>query len=141
MPKLYVTKRIEFNAAHRLHSEKLSDVENKTIYGKCNNKNGHGHNYVLEITLCGEPDPITGMVMNFRELKRIVEEKIIDRFDHKHLDVDCPEFANVVSTAENIIIVFWDILQPALEPVELYKLTLFETKDNKVEYFGFGGAR
>src|SRR3990167_4365297 len=106
----YVTKIVKFNAAHRLHNEQLSDAENEKIYSKCNNFHGHGHNYTLAVTLKGEVDPITGMIVNLSELKPLIEKTICDRFDHKHLNKDTEDFKHRVPTAENIAIVCWQLL-------------------------------
>lgn len=137
MTIVYICKKIKFNAAHRLHSPKLSDEENKKIYGKCNNFYGHGHNYLLEVTLKGPVDPITGMVANLNEIKDLLESAISDRFDHKHLNQDVDDFKTRVPTAENMVIVIWEILQKntAISGT-LYKLVLHETDSNSVEYYG-----
>lgn len=136
MPVVTITKIVYFNAAHRLHSQYLSDQENIRIYGKCNNKNGHGHNYKLEVTLKGEIDPITGMVSNLTDLKEIIEHEICERFDHTHLNHDCDSFKDLVPTVENIIIVCWNILAQTALKQQLYKLVLHETETNKCTYFG-----
>lgn len=136
MEIVYISKTVYFNAAHRLHSEKLSDVENKRIFGKCNNLNGHGHNYRLDVTLRGPVDPITGMVGNLSEIKAIVEKQICERFDHKNLNLDTAEFANLVPTAENIVVTCWHLLKNTVLSSLLYKLVLHETSTNTVEYRG-----
>jgi len=136
MNKVYVSKKVKFCAAHRLHSLALSDAENKKLYGKCNNLYGHGHNYTLEVTLVGEIDPVTGMVVNFSEIKRILNEHIADKFDHKHIDKEVPEFENLVSTAENLAVICWQLLEKVILPIKLHRVTLYETDDNVVEYYG-----
>ena len=136
MSKVYVSKKVKFCAAHRLHSDALSDTENKLLYGKCNNFNGHGHNYSLEVTFEGEIDPVTGMVVNFSEIKQILEKHIIDKFDHKHIDKEIFELEGLVSTAENLAVICWQLLEKANFPAELYKVALQETDDNVVEYYG-----
>ncbi len=136
MPTAYITKIVHFNAAHRLHSTQLSNEENLKVYAKCNNKNGHGHNYTLEVTLKGEVDPVTGMVANLTDVKKIIEQEICDRFDHTHLNHDHKHFKNLVPTVENIAIVFWDLLSQTSLKTLLYKITLHETKTNYCTYFG-----
>jgi len=103
--ELIITRKVRFNSAHRLHSKHLSAEQNKAVYGKCNNANGHGHEYVLTVALKGEADPVTGMVFDLSELSHILQETIHAQFDHKHLDRDLPYFQDLVSTAENIAMV------------------------------------
>ena len=134
MRKIIVSKRVSFNAAHRLHAKSLSDAENTKVFGKCNNPNGHGHNYELDLELYGEIDPVTGMVVNLTEVKQIVEREIIERFDHKHLNADCPEFADLVPTAENIAVVIWERLAKTKLKPYLHAVNLYETERNRVRY-------
>ncbi len=136
MPVVYITRRTTFSASHRLHSNELSAEENRQIYGKCNHPNGHGHNYVLEITVRGEVDARTGMVMNLVDLKKAMEEEILDLVDHKHLNLDVPFFQKIVPTAENMAVVFWQLLEPALPPGMLYEVKLHETENNVAIYRG-----
>ncbi|XP_060700592.1 6-pyruvoyl tetrahydrobiopterin synthase isoform X1 [Hemiscyllium ocellatum] len=131
-----VTRVENFNAAHRLHSNYLSDEENKRIFGKCNNPNGHGHNYKVEVTVRGEVNPHTGMVINITELKEHMQEAIMKPLDHKNLDKDVPYFASVVSTTENVAIFIWDNLQKYLPANLLYEVKVYETDKNIVVYRG-----
>lgn len=131
-----LTHCFDFCASHRLHNPALTDRENEEIYGKCNNPNGHGHNYRLEVTLAGDPDPETGMVLELSILKRIVEEEICDRYDHKHLNLDVPDFKEVIPTAENMLVVIWDRLAGRIPNGRLYRLRLVETANNIFEYSG-----
>lgn len=131
----YLTKTFGFSAAHRLHSIALSEEENRTIFGKCNNPHGHGHNYELEVTVQGQIDPRTGMIMDLGYLMQTVQEEIIDRFDHKHLNEDTEEFRFLNPTGENIAKVIWDLLQPKLRE-NLTKIGLWETPKNFFEYYG-----
>lgn len=124
---VFLSQRFEFSAAHRLHSDQLSDSENLVTFGKCNNPNGHGHNYELEVTLAGTPDPHTGQLITITQLQKIVNQVIIDRYDHKHLNLDCPEFATLNPTVENITRVIFDRLAPAFAPNQLHHITLWET--------------
>jgi len=127
MPILTVTRRVHFNAAHRLHNPALSDAENRSIFGPCNNPNYHGHNYELEISLEGEIDPRTGYVVDLGVVKRIAEETVVAALDHRNL--------NLAPTAENIAVVVWRKLEGAL-PGRLVKILLWETPRNCVEYRG-----
>jgi 6-pyruvoyltetrahydropterin/6-carboxytetrahydropterin synthase len=136
MAVVYITRRATFSASHRLHSQELSAEENRRIYGKCNHPNGHGHNYVMEVTVRGEVDPQTGMVMNLTDLKKAMEEQILDQVDHKHLNLDVAAFQKVVPTAENMVVVFWQMLEPALPKGSLYEIKLHETENNVAIYRG-----
>jgi 6-pyruvoyltetrahydropterin/6-carboxytetrahydropterin synthase len=130
-----LTRRYEFAAAHRLHAPQLSEAENNARYGKCNNPSGHGHNYGLEVTVEGEPDAETGAIIPLPQLDEIVEREIFARFDHRHLNLDCPEFANLIPTSENLARVIFRILQPQLSTpaYRLVKIGLHETQKNYFE--------
>ena len=104
-----MTRKIEFSAAHFYHNPNFSAEENRRVFGKCNNPHGHGHNYVLEVTVAGEPDPETGMVLDLKELKDILEREVIDRMDHRHLNYEVPELAGQIPTCENIAAVIWRV--------------------------------
>jgi 6-pyruvoyltetrahydropterin/6-carboxytetrahydropterin synthase len=136
MPIAYLTRRATFCASHRLHAAQLSEAENARIFGKCNNPNGHGHNYVLEVTVRSEVDPKTGMILNLTDLKGAIGEAITDQFDHKHLNLDTPHFKQVNPTAENMAVVFWDLLEPKLPAGMLYEVKLHETENNVAAYRG-----
>ncbi len=136
MPIVYVTRLLHFNAAHRLHSAQLDADTNRKVYGSCNNPNYHGHNYELKVTVKGEPDPVTGMVIDLKELKDIVNEHVIDRLDHMNLNVDVDFMQGIVPTAENIVVAIWNQLEAKLPGGELYELTLYETPRNMVIYRG-----
>ncbi len=136
MPRLTVTRRLTFNAAHRVHNPALSDEENARLFGKCNNPNWHGHNYVLEVSVTGEPDPVTGYVVDLAHLKQIVERELLDRVDHHNFSIDVPEMQGTNPTSENIILMFWRVLEPAVRPRALSRLRLWETENNYVEYDG-----
>jgi 6-pyruvoyltetrahydropterin/6-carboxytetrahydropterin synthase len=139
---VYLTRSIEFSAAHRLHSEKLSDAENWSVYGKCNNPNGHGHNYVAEVTVRGQPDPRTGIVIDLGKFDALLESEIDARFDHKHMNLDTPYFKDVPATAENIAIVIWNLLEkkiPACRAggkASLHRVRLIETARSWFDYYG-----
>ncbi|XP_069050591.1 6-pyruvoyl tetrahydrobiopterin synthase [Lepisosteus oculatus] len=132
----YITRVESFSACHRLHSNSLSAEENKRIFGKCNNPNGHGHNYKVEITVRGKIDPETGMVMNLTDLKHYIEEAVMKPLDHKNLDKDVPYFANAVSTTENLAVFIWDSLVKLLPQNALYEVKIHETDKNIVVYRG-----
>lgn len=131
-----VCRRTTFNAAHRLFNPDWTDEKNLEVFGKCSNPNFHGHNYVLETWIEGDVDPQTGYVIDLKVLKGIINNEISERFDHRNLNLDCPEFENLKPSAENIAIVIYNILRPMIE--ERYGLTirLWETENNVVEYNG-----
>ena len=133
--KASITRTYRFSAAHRLHTPRLSDDVNQKIYGKCNNLNGHGHNYTVLVTVQGELDPKTGFVTDVEVLDRVVEEKIVSRFDHQHLNYD-PAFQHVVTTGENLARLIWDFLVNEMPSGRLEKIGLIETRDNYFEYVG-----
>jgi len=130
-----VTRQYEFAAAHRLYAPDLPDMENSARYGKCSNPAGHGHNYNVEVTIEGTPDSATGSIIALDELDRIVDEEVFERFDHKHLNEDCPEFTNLIPTSENFAKVIFNCLQPRLAQSghRLAKIGLHETTKNYFE--------
>ena len=136
MAQVVVTRRTHFNAAHRLVHPAWSDAENARVFGPCANKNFHGHNYNLDVSVIGEPDPVTGYVIDIKTLKEIVEERVLARFDHRNLNLDVPEFRDLIPTAENIVLVCWRLLAPAIPRGRLHRLVLWETERNVVEYAG-----
>ena len=131
-----LSQKFEFSATHRLHNAGLSDTENQRIYGKCNNPHGHGHNYTLEVTVRGTPDPRTGMVLNLTDLKQAINQHIIDEVDHKHLNYDVPWLEGCVPTTEVLAIKFWERLERALPKGMLYEVKLHETENNIASYRG-----
>lgn len=131
-PMLTLTRTYEFAASHRLHSDALSDEENVALYGKCNNRAGHGHNYVLEVTVAGEVDPTTGMMVDLGDLDAAVNDRVVERYDHKNLDVDLPEFAGRVTTSEVVVQEIWRTLDGHL-PTRLERVRLYETARNLFE--------
>ena len=126
---VYLTRKIEFSASHRYHNPELSAEENRRIFGKCNNPHGHGHNYTLEVTVAGEPDPVTGMVLDLKELKEILEREITQRMDHRFLNYEVAELQGQIPTCENIARVIWDLLEPKITQGRLHKVRLYETTD------------
>ncbi|CAF0773896.1 unnamed protein product [Adineta steineri] len=140
-PKVYLTRRETFSASHRLHSVHLSENDNTQIYSKCNNPNGHGHNYVLEVTVVGHIDSNTGMVMNISDLKTLIQVHVLDLVDHKNLDLDVEYFRSkkLVSTTENLIVFIWQQLFSTIEHynnAQLYEIKIYETEKNIVVYRG-----
>ena len=133
---VYVTRRATFSASHRLYNPAFSDEKNFEIFDKCANPNGHGHNYVLEVTVGGEPIKDTGYVIDLSKLKQIIKSEILDKVDHKHLNHDVAFMQGIIPTAENIVKAFWNILQPKITEGTLISLRLQETENNSVEYRG-----
>ena len=131
-----VCRRATFNAAHRLFRKDWSDEKNSAVFGKCNNPNFHGHNYVLEVWIEGSIDTETGYVIDLKIVKDLIKNEITDRFDHKNLNLDCKEFLNLNPTAENIAVVCWDLLRSKLDAKYELSIKLLETENNLVEYSG-----
>lgn len=132
--KTAVIRRAHFNAAHRLHNPDWSDEKNDQVFGKCNNPNFHGHNYVLYVKVTGETDPETGYVIDMKVLSDLIKNEVEDRFDHKNLNLDTQEFKTINPTAENIAKVIYDLLNAQLGDKYELKITLYETERNCVEY-------
>jgi len=131
-----VCRRATFNAAHRLFRKDWSDEKNNAVFGKCNNPNFHGHNYILEVWIEGAIDPATGYVLDLKIVKDLIKNEITDRFDHKNLNLDCKEFLNLNPTAENIAVVCWNLLRTELDAKYELSIKLWETENNLVEYKG-----
>jgi len=138
--KAYLTRRYWFCASHRLHSHEMSEEQNQTIYGKCNNPHGHGHNYSLEVTVSGPVDSQTGMVCNLVDLDRFVNEKILERFGHQNLNT-LEEFQETVPTTENLCVEFYGVLQKGFHHAHVDKVRVEETMLNSFEYAGGGNIR
>lgn len=133
---IFVTRKMHFSASHRLFNPKFTDQENEALFDKCNNPNGHGHNYYLEVCVAGEPNPETGYVIDLKILKQIVKKNFIDFVDHKNLNLDVPFLLGVIPTAENIAIAAWNQIEPHVRDGRLFSVTLYETENNFVEYKG-----
>jgi 6-pyruvoyltetrahydropterin/6-carboxytetrahydropterin synthase len=134
MNKTAIIRCEHFNAAHRLHNNAWSDEKNRAIFGKCNNPNYHGHNYDLEVKIIGYCDPESGYVIDTKILSELIKENVLDRFDHKNLNLDTQEFKELNPTAENIAMVIYTILKPKLSKELELKIKLYETARNYVEY-------
>jgi len=133
---ILLTRKMHFCASHRLHNPALSEEKNREIFGMCNNPAGHGHNYEVEVTVSGKPDSETGMIIDLKALKEIIQKEVIDPMDHKHLNHDVPFMENIIPTAENIAIVIWDRLKSKIPSGNLYEVKLYETPRNFVSYRG-----
>lgn len=137
MPRVRVTRRLHFSAAHRLFRPDWSEERNREVFGACANPNWHGHNYELEVTVEGEVDPETGYVLDLKALKTLVKEKVIQDVDHRNLNVEVPWLEGLNPTTEHVIVAIWNRLEPELpEGIQLRRLTLWETPRNYVEYEG-----
>ena len=133
---IYITRKVEFCASHRLYNPTFSDAKNAEVFGLCNNPNGHGHNYVMEVTVKGDVAPETGMVLDLKLLKELVTDEIIDKVDHKNLNVDVTFLDGIIPTAENLAIKFWDVLEAKLGEGLLHEIKLYESPRNFVTYRG-----
>jgi 6-pyruvoyltetrahydropterin/6-carboxytetrahydropterin synthase len=133
---ILITRRLEFCASHRLFNPRFSDEKNEEIFGLCNNPNGHGHNYVLEVTVEGDINPDTGMVLDLKTLKKLINREIIEKVDHKNFNLDVDFMEGVIPTAENIAIKFWELLEAKIDSGTLYELKLYESERNYVVYRG-----
>jgi len=135
---MLVTKRVEFSASHVCRNPLLSDRENEELFGAAANPHGHGHNYVIDVTVEGDPDPVTGMVLDLKKLKEVVNREVIQTYDHRFLNHEVPPFDHVVPTVENIAIDIWHRLEPHISKVggQLQGIRVYETADLFVDYFG-----
>jgi 6-pyruvoyltetrahydropterin/6-carboxytetrahydropterin synthase len=135
-PQVTITRRLHFSAAHRVHNPALSDDENQRLFGKCNNPNWHGHNYMLDVSVRGPLDEKTGYVVDLSRIRDIAQEHVIDKVDHRNFNLDVDFMRGTIPTTENIVVVFWRVLEPALKPAQLVRLVLWETVNHYVEYDG-----
>lgn len=133
---VYLTRREHFNGAHRLFNSAWTEEKNESVFGKCANKNWHGHNFDVFVTVRGNPSPDTGFIMNAHELSKIIKREVVDRLDHKNFNLDVPELKNVLPSTENVVKQIWKWLQPHINGCELYCIKLVETENIYVEYFG-----
>jgi 6-pyruvoyltetrahydropterin/6-carboxytetrahydropterin synthase len=135
---MYITRRIEFSASHVCANPALSEEENRRLFGAASNPHGHGHNYVVEVTLEGNPNPVSGMVLDLKELKAILNAQVVNPFDHRFLNKEVPPFDRTIPTVENIAIEIWNRIQPSLSLPEgkLHSVRVYETPDLYVDYFG-----
>lgn len=133
---IYITRREVFCAAHRLYNPDFSDEENEQIYGKCSHPNWHGHNYILEVAVSGEIDKKTGYLIDLKKLKDIIRKNVIDKVDHKNLNIDADFMHGIIPTTENLTIAVWKELVNKIPAGQLYSVKLFETENNYFEYKG-----
>jgi len=133
---IFLTKRVTFSASHVLRNPDFDDKTNLEVYGKCSRPHGHGHNYTLEVTVKGEIPEETGMVIDLKKLKKIINETVVDKMDHTFLNTDVDFLKGIIPTSENLIVLIWKELEKVLEPEMLYELKLWETENNWVVYRG-----
>ena len=133
---MLITRRVEFSASHVCANPSLSDAENRALYGAAANPHGHGHNYVLEVTVRGTPDPVTGYIIDLGELKRILHRAVVDPCDHRNLNDEVPFLRNIIPSTENLVIAFWRQIEPHLPAGRLHCVRLYETPRNFADYFG-----
>jgi 6-pyruvoyltetrahydropterin/6-carboxytetrahydropterin synthase len=133
---VYITRRETFAAAHRLFNPKFTEEQNKKIFGKCSNPNWHGHNYVLEVVVSGEPDPDTGFVLNIAELKEIIKHNVLEKVDHKNLNTETDFMKGIIPSTENLTVAIWKVLADKIPSGKLYAVKLSETENNFFEYRG-----
>lgn len=136
VPHVTVTRRLLFNAAHRVHNPALPDEENAALFGKCNNPNWHGHNYTLDVSVTGPVDERTGYVIDLAKLKQVVTREVIDKVDHRNFNLEVDFMRGVIPTSENIVVGMWRVIEPHVAPGKLTRLVLWETPHNYVEYDG-----
>ena len=133
---IFLTRKAEFSAAHFYWVDAWSQEENERVFGRCANRNGHGHNYMLEITVSGTIDPVSGFVVDLKELKDIVEREVIRIYDHRHLNFEVPEFTTMVPTTENIAIAIWRRLENKIPHARLHRVRVYEMADLFADYYG-----
>ena len=138
MPKVYITRRERFNAAHKLWNENWSEEKNFEIFGKCANKNWHGHNYELFVTVKGEPDPETGCIIDLKVLSSMLKELVVEKLDHRNLNIDVPFMQGMMASTENLAVAIWNeiVLEIAQYGCELHSVRVHETENNYAEYLG-----
>ena len=132
---IYLTRKAEFSASHYYHNPDFTPEENQRIFGKCNNPHGHGHNYILEVTVKGEVNPQSGFVVDLRELKDLMHREVLDAFDHRFLNKEIPEFLTRIPTTENLAIAIWQRLAPKFNSAELHRVRVYETPDLFVDFY------
>lgn len=133
---VYLTRKAEFSASHFYHNSEFTPEENRRLFGKCNNPNGHGHNYTLEVTVKGKVDPRSGFVVDLKQLKEVLEREVLSVLDHRFLNKEVPEFAKSIPTTENLAINIWQRLQPKLQIAKLHRVRVYETPDLFVDFYG-----
>jgi len=135
---ILLTRKAEFSAAHFYFNPAWSEEENERVFGRCANRQGHGHNYTLEVTVAGEPDPVSGFVVDLKQLKDILESEVISVYDHRHLIFEVPEFASTVPTTENIAVAIWRRLNGKIPNAKLHRVRVYEMPDLFADFYGEG---
>ena len=135
---IFITRRERFNAAHRMFKKEWSDEQNLRVFGKCSNPNWHGHNYDLYVTVKGDVDPQTGLLMNLKDLSKIIKEKVIEEMDHKNMNIEVEFMKDKIASSENLAMAIWDVLKPEIDNlgIKLHCIKIEETENNIIEYFG-----
>jgi 6-pyruvoyltetrahydropterin/6-carboxytetrahydropterin synthase len=133
---LLLTRKAEFSSSHYYWSDQLSPAENARLFGKCANRNGHGHNYTLEVTVQGEVDPVSGFVVDLKELKEVMQREVVDVYDHRHLNLEVEEFKQLMPTTENLAIAIWKRLENRIAGATLHRIRVYETPDLFSDYYG-----
>jgi 6-pyruvoyltetrahydropterin/6-carboxytetrahydropterin synthase len=133
---ILLTRKADFSSAHFYYSPALSEAENLRLFGKCANRNGHGHNYTLEVTVAGEIDPVSGFVVDLKELKDILEREVVAVYDHRHLNYEVPEFATTMPTTENMAVAIWNRLNGRIPNAKLHRVRVYEMADLFADYYG-----
>jgi 6-pyruvoyltetrahydropterin/6-carboxytetrahydropterin synthase len=139
MPEVFITRKVHFNAAHKMYRPDWSEEKNDSVFGKCANHNWHGHNYELFVTVAGEVNPETGYVLDLKVLTEVVEKEVVEGIDHRNINLDVPFMQGKLASTENLVLGMWEILEPAVSKLgkcRLHSLRLYETERNFVEYFG-----
>ena len=135
---ILLTRKVDFSAAHFYWNPDWTEEENVRVFGKCANRQGHGHNYTLEVTVAGEVDPVSGFVVDLKQLKNILEREVVSVYDHRHLNYEVPEFAATVPTTENIAIAIWRRLEGKIEHAKLHRVRVYEMADLFADFYGEG---
>ncbi len=133
---ILLTRKAEFSASHFYWNEAFTPEENQRVFGKCANRNGHGHNYTLEVTVEGEVDAATGFVVDLKQLKEVMDREVVQIYDHRHLNLEIPEFKKTIPTTENIAVAIWRRLEPKLEGAKLHRVRVYEMPDLFADYYG-----
>lgn len=135
---ILLTRKADFSAAHFYWNDAWSEEENLRVFGKCSNRQSHGHNYTLEVTVAGEIDPVTGFVVDLKHLKDVLEREVVSVYDHRHLNFEVPEFAHAQPTAENIAVAIWRRLADKVAPAKLHRIRVYEMPDLFADFYGEG---
>jgi 6-pyruvoyltetrahydropterin/6-carboxytetrahydropterin synthase len=135
---IFLTRKVEFSSAHYYWIDSWSKDENERVFGKCANRNGHGHNYTLEVTVAGEIDPVSGFVVDLKDVKEILEREVVNVYDHRHLNLEVPEFKTALPTTENIAVAIWKRLDGKIPNARLHRIRVYEMADLFADYYGEG---